>query len=969
MPFGPTPHEKSDLQDHHGSASLVGPDRVGQGRGKSGAGAAGPMGWKKCAVCDEWRKTGCKTVTPLNLASITAVLRAEGSDLELSSDASPRQVVCGSCYTDDMVSKHAALIEASRHVGNIVRRLNGDRTKQERGKVTALARKPTTRVDALFEVTWETGAVETCTAEQLAEPEAWGSTVEALMHASAAAAAKRTADRIHKSVKRLEDRMAEDPPMDDGAPDDDVFGTDPMRGEDVDLDELNTSQRQTLAQIGPHDEEPQTIVEVSVEMQDTCNRSVDGGTSQGTSSTRQQKHRVPRGPGNASQLLKKARRKMGSACRASTSAAWREMDDEVEDETEHGTPLSSQRGVLTPGTPAGGADVANGEVATGASASAAGDTRPAHTEHLLRQPRSGYRADIDGLRAVAVTAVIVYHMNNSWLPGGFVGVDVFFVISGYVVTSSLLRHQNHSFGTMLSSFYARRVTRLSPALVLMVFATIVAMYNLLDAEIAEELDYYYATAQLALIGASNVMFANQGTSYFAIESNALRTEYNPFTHTWSLGTEEQFYFLFPTIVALAYGQRAIQHLPRWLKWMALSPTTSPTLLLAGSAYVSILFCAGASLTEGWSTMAFYLLPSRFWQMMAGALLYEYGTSREVVASTTLHSPNTFASLTYVSPANTFASLTHTSPMAVNSQLHRLIGSVLCACHSGTTLLLWRTLHTLSHAQWVATASPFRARSPLCWAPWHSSGTDQLINRVACRCSTRLSVRRPWLTSAASPTHSTSGIGRYLCSPNGLSGSMSRCQGSWHYAALCLRRLHHIMARRPGPAPGDQRSCSTSFWVPSWPFSFSRQGSFTFAPAHLHTTQHRPGPPRVRRCLHRLRYFHRRYYRHNFHRRYYHHNFHRLFHHLRRLLLCRLMYRNTRRRRCDPLRDRLRCLHPLRCHHLSAVCAIIQKGQGIYCMSHPIPASRPPIVASIVRMYSQPAQTTAKHPSFGIHHGR
>ena len=256
----------------------------------------------------------------------------------------------------------------------------------------------------------------------------------------------------------------------------------------------------------------------------------------------------------------------------------------------------------------------------------------------------GYRADVDGLRAVAVTAVMIYHMHHGWLPGGFVGVDVFFVISGYVVTGSLLRHQSQSFGTLLSSFYARRIKRLSPALVLMVFATLLAMCVMLDATLAEELDYYYATAQLALIGASNIMFSRQGTSYFEIqEANVMRTEYNPFTHTWSLGAEEQFYFLFPSIVALAYSRRATeQPLPKCLGWLALAPTTSPILLLAGSAYMSILFCAYASLTEGWSTMAFYLLPSRFWQMMVGALLYEAGTSRDraVGFTTTSHHPPT-----------------------------------------------------------------------------------------------------------------------------------------------------------------------------------------------------------------------------------------------------------------------------------------------------------------------------------------
>ena len=93
------------------------------------------------------------------------------------------------------------------------------------------------------------------------------------------------------------------------------------------------------------------------------------------------------------------------------------------------------------------------------------DEQPA--ELAKAQTHAHYRADIDGLRAVAVAAVIVYDMNHAWLPAGFVGVDCFFVISGFVLTSSLLRHPSTSIFSWLTAFYARRIKRLVPAMICM----------------------------------------------------------------------------------------------------------------------------------------------------------------------------------------------------------------------------------------------------------------------------------------------------------------------------------------------------------------------------------------------------------------------------------------------------------------------------------------------------------------------
>ena len=152
-----------------------------------------------------------------------------------------------------------------------------------------------------------------------------------------------------------------------------------------------------------------------------------------------------------------------------------------------------------------------------------------------RAPHAEYRPDVDGLRAVAVVAVILFHMDASWLPGGFVGVDVFFVISGFVVSGSLLRKQQPSSAAFLAAFYARRVKRLAPALIAVVFITsLLLAYNL--SAWMPALDGYLVSGMFALVGWANQHFATLPTGYFDEGADGL--QWNPFTHCWSLGVEE-----------------------------------------------------------------------------------------------------------------------------------------------------------------------------------------------------------------------------------------------------------------------------------------------------------------------------------------------------------------------------------------------------------------------------------------------
>ena len=141
--------------------------------------------------------------------------------------------------------------------------------------------------------------------------------------------------------------------------------------------------------------------------------------------------------------------------------------------------------------------------------------------------QSRYRPEIDGLRAFAIIAVIINHFNKDILPGGYFGVDIFFVISGYVITSSLFRRPSKDFRDFISGFYERRIKRLVPALsVYILIASIaIALFN-------PEPEIQIGIGKRALFGFSNITLYDQSTDYFAQS-----TKLNVFTHTWSLGVE------------------------------------------------------------------------------------------------------------------------------------------------------------------------------------------------------------------------------------------------------------------------------------------------------------------------------------------------------------------------------------------------------------------------------------------------
>jgi len=151
-----------------------------------------------------------------------------------------------------------------------------------------------------------------------------------------------------------------------------------------------------------------------------------------------------------------------------------------------------------------------------------------------------YRADIDGIRAIAVLSVIIFHINKSILPGGFVGVDLFFVISGYLITLYILRDINLNRFSIVE-FYRRRIKRIAPVM-LVVVASVIAVSLIIQRP--EDTREVAKTSVAALLSLSNVYFwLFQDSSYFAQASNEI-----PLLHLWSLGVEEQFYIFWPIII-------------------------------------------------------------------------------------------------------------------------------------------------------------------------------------------------------------------------------------------------------------------------------------------------------------------------------------------------------------------------------------------------------------------------------------
>jgi peptidoglycan/LPS O-acetylase OafA/YrhL len=204
-----------------------------------------------------------------------------------------------------------------------------------------------------------------------------------------------------------------------------------------------------------------------------------------------------------------------------------------------------------------------------------------------------YRSDLDGLRAVAVLSVIAYHLSKTLLPGGYLGVDIFFALSGYLITNVIWREAlNKEFS--IARFYERRVRRIMPALLALLIVVSACAIALL---LPIDLKGYAKSAFATLSFVANLYFWRD-TGYFS----QLADE-KPLLHVWSLGVEEQFYIIFPLVAVLCI---------RWRR-SALLPFTSLLVLLS-------LIANTLAIRGGTGNPAFYLLPTRAWEIGAGALL-------------------------------------------------------------------------------------------------------------------------------------------------------------------------------------------------------------------------------------------------------------------------------------------------------------------------------------------------------------
>lgn len=210
-----------------------------------------------------------------------------------------------------------------------------------------------------------------------------------------------------------------------------------------------------------------------------------------------------------------------------------------------------------------------------------------------------FRRDIQGLRAIAVVSVLMFHAIPNIVPGGYVGVDVFFVISGYLITGLIIREiENETFS--IAEFYRRRIRRIFPALMVLLIGCLVAGYFILTPTQYKELS---RTALSTMLFVSNFDFYKL-TDYFGGASDL-----KPLLHTWSLAVEEQFYIVFPLLL------HAIRkHLKRRIR-----------LVLFGLFVGSLILSEVLRIKD--SSAAYYMAPSRGFELLAGAMIAAGGLPR------------------------------------------------------------------------------------------------------------------------------------------------------------------------------------------------------------------------------------------------------------------------------------------------------------------------------------------------------
>jgi peptidoglycan/LPS O-acetylase OafA/YrhL len=215
-----------------------------------------------------------------------------------------------------------------------------------------------------------------------------------------------------------------------------------------------------------------------------------------------------------------------------------------------------------------------------------------------------HRKEIDGLRSLAILPVLFYHAGFSWMPGGFFGVDVFFVISGFLITAILVNELGTSGRISIVAFYERRARRILPALFVVIGLSVVAGWLLM---FTDQFKLFLQSVVSILYFGSNYFFLGH-TGYFDAD-----IDLNPMVHTWSLAIEEQFYVFFPLVL--------------WLLWRFVGKKyLVPVLVILATA--SLL---AAAVFTGDPSNTFYLLQYRAWELIGGALVAVALSKREFKA--------------------------------------------------------------------------------------------------------------------------------------------------------------------------------------------------------------------------------------------------------------------------------------------------------------------------------------------------
>ena len=210
-----------------------------------------------------------------------------------------------------------------------------------------------------------------------------------------------------------------------------------------------------------------------------------------------------------------------------------------------------------------------------------------------------YRPEIDGLRSIAVIAVIIFHaqivvFGDQLFKGGFIGVDIFFVIFGYLITSIILVELNNTGTFSFKNFYERRIRRLLPALLLVMLVSFPFAWNYLSP--VGFIDYAKSILS-SLFFSSNIYFYITG-----IEYDGVGGIFKPYLHTWSLSVEEQYYIIFPVILLLSF---------RFFK--------SHIIKILFVIFIASIVIAQLSSKE-YPSLNFYFIHSRMWELMAGSIL-------------------------------------------------------------------------------------------------------------------------------------------------------------------------------------------------------------------------------------------------------------------------------------------------------------------------------------------------------------